>query len=414
MEIEVVSQATSHSTSMNIDEELVDLSINNSDIEKFDNIPDINFQQNLFVEGDSIIDSIKSAFVANLKLNTKLTAANVTFVLNSVNTLMNTISDFYQSEVKKFLFSERMNIDNENAKLLLHKFSHRWEFQKFQSPERQMNALKNNFQFVDPETIKLGNRIDQVLNPNDQEYEKRVSTESCQYVPITKVLQLLLSNPFIKEHVDEQPIPSYDGTLNSYIDGDNFKNHVFFQKYTNAIRIQLYYDDIVVNNALGTKTVPHKLGMFYYTIGNIPHYMNSSLGGIHILSICTTADVNKYGFHKILEPFLNELKILESDAGVEIDLNGQPYILRASISSVIADGAAAHLLFGLLSPSAKLFCRMCTISRAQFCDDPRSIHKNFQLRTKDLHAQHLAAVNRKKDMKKLTGVSEESALHASK
>lgn len=62
-----------------------------------------------------------------------------------------------------------------------------------------------------------------------------------------------------------------------------------------------------MNNALGSKVLGHKLGVFYYTIQNLPQYFNSFLGAIHVLAICNTINIKKYGMEKILAPFLKDL-----------------------------------------------------------------------------------------------------------
>lgn len=115
--------------------------------------------------------------------------------------------------------------------------------------------------------------------------------------------------------------------------------------YPHALRIQLYYDDIVVNNPLGSKVHPHKIGAYYFVIQNLPQHLNSFLGGIHVLNICHTADIEKYGMAEIFKPFLQDLKELESNAGINVVYNGEPWTLRASIAAACADGLAAHQRF---------------------------------------------------------------------
>jgi len=43
---------------------------------------------------------------------------------------------------------------------------------------------------------------------------------------------------------------SADNSLVTFKDGISYKQHSFFQRYPHALRIQLYYDDVVVNNPL--------------------------------------------------------------------------------------------------------------------------------------------------------------------
>lgn len=50
------------------------------------------------------------------------------------------------------------------------------------------------------------------------------------------------------------------GKMGDYCDGELFLNHPLFQEDPSALQIRLYYDDLEVCNALGSKTKKHKLG----------------------------------------------------------------------------------------------------------------------------------------------------------
>lgn len=114
--------------------------------------------------------------------------------------------------------------------------------------------------------------------------------------------------------------------------------------------------------------------------------MNSELSNIHTLIMCLNEDIKKYGFAKILFPFLCDLEKLESDEGVKIRLNNQNFILRASIFEFSGDGLATHEVYNLLGPSANRFCRMCMYSR----DDLHSVSfTRTQERTREFFAQRV-------------------------
>ncbi len=49
--------------------------------------------------------------------------------------------------------------------------------------------------------------------------------------------------------------------MSDYTDAEQYKYHPLFQEDPCALQIKLYYDDIEVSNALGSKTKKHKLGM---------------------------------------------------------------------------------------------------------------------------------------------------------
>lgn len=51
-----------------------------------------------------------------------------------------------------------------------------------------------------------------------------------------------------------------NGKIGDYCDGEQYQEHSLFQDDPCAIQIRLYYDDLEVCNALGSKTKKHKLG----------------------------------------------------------------------------------------------------------------------------------------------------------
>ena len=62
----------------------------------------------------------------------------------------------------------------------------------------------------------------------------------------------------------------------------------------------------------------------------------------------------KYGYHKILQPVLDDIKELETK-GVEVRFEGLSHIFYGTVSMVIADNLAAHALAGI-------YCNFSTLS----------------------------------------------------
>ncbi|KAJ8671448.1 hypothetical protein QAD02_002707 [Eretmocerus hayati] len=91
------------------------------------------------------------------------------------------------------------------------------------------SALTNFIALVE---CALGYRLQRRFNRAKQRPEYIRVYETFQYVPVIETLEDALS----------------------------FEVNEFFQKYATAIRIVLYYDDVVVNNKLGIKALAHKIG----------------------------------------------------------------------------------------------------------------------------------------------------------
>lgn len=103
---------------------------------------------------------------------------------------------------------------------------------------------------------------------------------------------------------------------------------------------------------MGYKTNIHK-------IRNLPPHQNSKLKNIHLLGLAYVQDVKKYGFNKILQNFVAELKLLEHD-GLEIDFITGQSAFRGGLVAISGDNLGANGLMGFVeSFSAHNYCRHC-------------------------------------------------------
>nr|CAH0106788.1 unnamed protein product [Daphnia galeata] len=164
--------------------------------------------------------------------------------------------------------------------------------------------------------------------------------------------------------------PSDDEFIRSDRDSLFFKTHSLFSKYPHALRIQFYYDDVETVNALGSKTKKHEIGMFCFRILNLPMTENSKLANIFPIAMVTSVQLKNNGFDFIFTKFMEEIKELESQEGMLLNIPGLPnFRVRGTIAAVCADTKGAHELGGFLSPSANKFCRLCLIDRKdiRFC-----------------------------------------------
>lgn len=50
--------------------------------------------------------------------------------------------------------------------------------------------------------------------------------------------------------------------------------------------------------------------MFYYVLGNIEPRLRSALRCIQLIACVTIPDLEKYGFQKVLEPFIHDVNKL--------------------------------------------------------------------------------------------------------
>jgi len=213
------------------------------------------FQKVFSVSGEA------AQMVAHLRSKASMTGVSLTQACMAAEVFVYNIANFFQQEVMNYFSSKGISLNQADIQNLLSKFEISAPFNKFSSIEEQLKALKMYYRLVNSVEIPLGDRCESVLNRQSGEYEPKLVIESFQCVPIIESLKLILSHSSVRKYIEEESFSS-DGFMRGFRDGKSFKKNPFFQRYPQALRIQLYYDDIVVNNPLGSKTSAHKLGAF--------------------------------------------------------------------------------------------------------------------------------------------------------
>lgn len=252
------------------------------------------------------LNSLKSlsSTVARLRTSLRvLTDASIDdFIIESDNHAKNVMPDA-KIIVKKFIEKNgSVTMDNFNTLSELLELD---SCSAYLRSEGHMKAVKENFDYIEPIAIPLGKRTERRFDQKSGKYVFKDVYETFQYVPIIKTIESVLNNDEIRHYIDNEP-QSEEGFLKGFQDGNYFKNHPFFKKFPNALRLQIYFDEILVNNPLGTKTFAHKIGVFYFSILNLPRHINSYLGGIFLFAVCFNADIEKYSMFRILSPLMND------------------------------------------------------------------------------------------------------------
>lgn len=170
-------------------------------------------------------------------------------------------------------------------------------------------------------------------------------TNTFQYVPILKSLQLLFAKQDVVDRVVENhrektsPGSCNSHEYRSFQDGSHFKENSLLSGEDLTVSLTSYADDFEVCNPLGTSRKKHKLFAVYWILSNLPPGSHSSLSSIYLALLCKSEDLKHYGHEKILEPLLRDLSILEKD-GIFIHLLGT--FIKGTVYCVVADNLAAH------------------------------------------------------------------------
>lgn len=125
--------------------------------------------------------------------------------------------------------------------------------------------------------------------------------DTFQYVSLLQSLEILLQDRSVQEEIDTFPRRMRkDSRLSDFCDGELFRAHPLFSTDFSALQIIAYFDELEVCNPLGTHIKRHKLGIVFFTLGNIRPQYRSSLKAINLVTVATTPVIEKYGLQNHL------------------------------------------------------------------------------------------------------------------
>ncbi|KAK2843712.1 hypothetical protein Q7C36_011927 [Tachysurus vachellii] len=131
---------------------------------------------------------------------------------------------------------------------------------------------------------------------------------------------------------------------------------------------------------------------------------------IHLVALFHTEDVKKYGFDPILQPLIDDIKILESH-GIDLPFSSEK--VYGTICQITGDNLGMHGIMGFAeSFSGRHFCRLCLIEK----DDSQNVYKEDDpkiiLRGKELFEMHCSELQLNPQKLCVFGLKKNSTLNS--
>ncbi|XP_058961485.1 uncharacterized protein [Pocillopora verrucosa] len=282
--------------------------------------------------------------------------------------------------------------------------------QRLQNEYQQMKYFVENFNFVEPQEVILNQYAEYRYLQGKQKL--CLVKETFHYISILKTLQSLLNQADVLCEVMNGH-SSNDGILRDYCDSEQYKMHALFGQPGNALLLHCYYDDFQVTNPLGSKTKKHKIGAFYFNLGNLSPEYRSVINSIQLIALCRVPLIKKYGMNRILQPFMQDLHQLEADRGVTFWIDEQERTFSGSIGPYSSDNLGAHSLGGFQESFSGLrICRICMATRED--TNTKFTEADFQIRTRAIHDRHCRLVENDANLEATYGVKTRSVLNQSR
>lgn len=256
-------------------------------------------------------------------------------------------------------------------------------FTSLNSEAKRKRLFTEKWGTVEPTEIVLGTRFDSRRNKTTGTFDQVVVTDKFSYIPILETLKSILQNPHLTDLFKPRHVPK-ESVYVDLSDAAHFKSNPLFCTEKDALQIQLFYDDFETANPLGSKKGIHKLGAIYFTLRNFRPIFNCSLDNIHLCALFHAQDIRRYGFNSIIEPLVNDLKVLEIE-GVKNPVSG--HCVRGTVVQVTGDNLGLHSLLGYLeSFGAQYCCRFCVLEKDRFQFVFSEDNPEVVLRTTEMHA----------------------------
>jgi len=209
----------------------------------------------------------------------------------SIDTILQSVCEFVNLIFEKIL--DNINESNVICWQIVSTFFN--SFEKYLMKYKRQKIYENHM--VKPVEKSCGIRMEQIFDSKLRIYKMVPQACTFIYVPIIETLTFLFKNDSFKKIIFES---SNQKTLNCSIynnlaDGEIYKTNKLFQNSEQlTIQIEIFFDEFEICNFLGSKTLSHKIGGFYFSICNLPLRFNSRLNNIHLIKLYALMKIYKF------------------------------------------------------------------------------------------------------------------------
>lgn len=323
-------------------------------------------------------------FLLNLETNHKMSIQGVNDVCSLMDTLFSLAKDVL---VDKILSNPHMGCLREHILAAVSDESLGGSLSAgLQTRATRLSFTQSNFKLVRPQKVFLREsrkpvRANSQRNRVRAQLETRKKLTGC-FIPFKEQLQALLRLPEIAKFVTQNHSSQTD-IMEDVCDGTYLQKHKLFKSEKIFLQIVLSYDDLELQNPLRSNTT-HKLGMFYFTLLNIPPQYRSQLHNIFLVGIARAKNLKGVGLGRLLADFLGQLKLLRTE-GIDMEIGTETKRVWGDLIFVTCDNPAAAFIGGFKESTAAIrCCRTCNLTKNEFAEK----FTGFKIRTqKEYHDQ---------------------------
>ena len=139
----------------------------------------------------------------------------------------------------------------------------------------------------------------------------------------------------------------------------------------------LYYDDLEINNALGSHSTEQSLAAFYYSFPSIPQHHLSLLENIFVALVYKSKDFC-HGNDACLSNLIKEIKDLENNGLLLHTREGQ-FQVYFILGAIVGDNLGLNSLLGFTKSFKSSYpCRICKMDQSEIQSTCKEIPSKFR------------------------------------
>lgn len=222
-------------------------------------------------------------------------------------------------------------------------------------------------------------------------YKKKVKTvlhnSTISVIPLKLVIKKFLELPNVYSSILSHIKKCRNSNFCTFFNSEYWKTVESEIKDKTVLPLVLYFDDVEINNPLGSHKGIHKIGVVYSSILGLPHEFLSALKNIFLVQINNYQDHKVVGNKRIFQHVINIIIDLQEN-GITISIDGKQQKIFFVLAFIVGDNLDLNTILGFpRSFKSHYCCRICYENMSNF--KKQSAENINKIRTKENYMLHL-------------------------
>ncbi|XP_070525972.1 uncharacterized protein [Cardiocondyla obscurior] len=326
----------------------------------------------------SLVEHGAVLLIAKLYATSNMSRKLIIKFINNIKSFYNTIC--FEALRKKCTNSEITNM----FQIVEHVFDN------FKSEYMTLEYFQKNNYLIMPlqTTVDTYIKLENIKNVK----KLKIYRGKLSVIPMKQVFKQFLELPKVYDSITlnvQNMINNFD--LISIYTGKIWDASINIYNDKIILPLVLFFDDVEINNPLGTHKNFNKLGAVYCSLACIPEEYASLLENIFLFQFHKYEDHKKLGNKKIFSLIIDEILFLCNN-GIVVEVNKEKKLIFFSLCYIAGDNLGLNTILGFSkSFNSSHCCRMCTISKTE---SKTQVNENIELlRTIDNYNIHVTERN---------------------